>query len=332
MTAHKDFKNIIRQRQQKTGESYTAARAHVLRKRNQLLGLAEDTPLDAKALQVTVEAVVLKINSQSIRVDIPAEGQQVTFRTGDLRDVIPGQVATLAISKRWTWRDTPYASGKIRDARTDIPRIGLTPLPLSGGDLTDLRRAYEPFQDPDPYAPFWRALTAHPRKSYVMDPIAWGALPGVDLETNATYEAARLADGGEVDKAYQVLMDLLCRDLRCIDAHAHLGNLEFDNWPQRAMLHYEIGIKIGELSLPPEFDGVLPWGHIYNRPFLRCLKGYALCLWRTGEAFKAQEVFERILSLNPNDNQGVRFLWHDVQQGMSWEDSRNREAEQRWAN
>jgi hypothetical protein len=98
------------------------------------------------------------------------------------------------------------------------------------------------------------------------------------------------------------------------------------------MLHYEIGIKIGELSLPPEFDGVLPWGHIYNRPFLRCLKGYALCLWRTGEAFKAQEVFERILSLNPNDNQGVRFLWHDVQQGMSWEDSRNREAEQRWAN
>lgn len=37
MTAHRDLKNIIRQRQNKTGESYTAARAHVMRERRQSL-------------------------------------------------------------------------------------------------------------------------------------------------------------------------------------------------------------------------------------------------------------------------------------------------------
>ena len=31
-------------------------------------------------------------------------------------------------------------------------------------------------------------------------------------------------------------------------------------------------------------------------------------------------MFERILSLNPNDNQGVRFCWEDVRHHRSWEE------------
>jgi tetratricopeptide (TPR) repeat protein len=120
-------------------------------------------------------------------------------------------------------------------------------------------------------------------------------------------------------------MEVLGIDLRCIDAHAHLGNLEFDRSPELAMIHYEMGIRIGELSLPPGFDGVLVWGHMYNRPFLRCLHGYGLCLWRLGRLAEAQEVFERLLSLNPNDNQGVRFCWHDVLEGGTWAEMRQRE-------
>ena len=86
------------------------------------------------------------------------------------------------------------------------------------------------------------------------------------------------------------------------------------------MVHYEIGIRIGELSLPAGFDGLLVWGLIYNRPFLRCLHGYGLCLWRLGRVAEALATFERILSLNPNDNQGVRFCWHNLREGRSWEE------------
>jgi hypothetical protein len=84
-------------------------------------------------------------------------------------------------------------------------------------------------------------------------------------------------------------------------------------------------MQIGELSLPPLFDGALLWGPIYNRPFLRCLHGYGLCLWRLGRLAEAELVFERILALSPNDNQGVRFCWHDVRCGRSWDELHARE-------
>src|SRR5438132_14435850 len=43
MTVKRDLKSIIRERQQKTGESYTAARSHVMRERAKLLGLGDDS-------------------------------------------------------------------------------------------------------------------------------------------------------------------------------------------------------------------------------------------------------------------------------------------------
>jgi tetratricopeptide (TPR) repeat protein len=201
-----------------------------------------------------------------------------------------------------------------------IARLSLTPLPVEEIDRAcDLRSAYEPFRSPDPYAPLWRKLTAKRRPSYEMDRIAWGAFPDADIEANPTCDAAELAESGDIEGARELLMDVVMKELRCIDAHAHLGNLEFDNSPQQATAHYEVGIGIGELSLPLNFDGVLLWGLMYNRPFLRSLHGYGLCLWRLGRTTEAQTIFERILSLNPNDNQGVRFCWEDLRKGRTWQ-------------
>jgi hypothetical protein len=323
MTAHRDLKRIIRARQLKTGEAYTAARAHVMHERAALFGI--DTDATKLKKPVRVEAVVLKVNRQSARVRVLEDHTQVTFRSRDVGDLVPGHLVELAIGKRWSWRGNAYASGRVETRRIDVEKLGLVPLPLNGGELMDLRSIYEHYRDPDPYAPLWRKLTAKHRSSYEMDPIAWGAFPGSDEDENLTCDAAELASGGDHEGARDLLMDVLCTDLRCIDAHAHLGNLEFDRSPQRAIVHYEMGIRIGELSLPPGFDGVLIWGHIYNRPFLRCLHGYGLCLWRLDRLQQADEVFARSLSLNPNDNQGVRFCREDVCQGISWEEMHRRE-------
>jgi len=83
---------------------------------------------------------------------------------------------------------------------------------------------------------------------------------------------------------------------------SHWGSTEFERCPRDAIIHFEIGMGITELSLPRGFDGVLLWGSIYNRPYLRCLHGYGLCLWRPDRFAAAEQTFERILSLNPNDN------------------------------
>jgi hypothetical protein len=82
--------------------------------------------------------------------------------------------------------------------------------------------------------------------------------------------------------------------------------------PDYAIRHYEAGLRIGELSLGASFDGLLPWGLIDNRPFLRCMHGYGLCAWRLGQFDEAGRIFDRILWLNPTDNQGVRFLVEEV--------------------
>jgi hypothetical protein len=115
-------------------------------------------------------------------------------------------------------------------------------------------------------------------------------------------------------------MKLCQADLRCLDAHAHLGNFFFDSMPENAIRHYEVGLRIGELSLGDDFDGVLHWGLIDNRPFLRCIQGYGLCLWRLGHCEAAEAVFDRMLLFNPSDNQGVRFLIDDVKARTAWEE------------
>jgi tetratricopeptide (TPR) repeat protein len=94
----------------------------------------------------------------------------------------------------------------------------------------------------------------------------------------------------------------------------------FEHRPKDALRHYEVGVRIGGLSLPLDFNGLLPWGHIDNRPFLRCLQGYGLCLWRLSRFDEAERVFERMLWLNPTDNQGARFLIGKVRAKMAWKD------------
>ena len=44
-----------------------------------------------------------------------------------------------------------------------------------------------------------------------------------------------------------------------------------------------------------------------------------LCLWRLGRFEEAQGVFDRMLWLNPSDNQGVRFLVGDVRARRRWQ-------------
>ncbi|MBU2054685.1 MAG: cytoplasmic protein, partial [Proteobacteria bacterium] len=145
-------------------------------------------------------------------------------------------------------------------------------------------------------------------------------LPGADPDelSDPIIDAVDLKDAGNRHEAVKLLMELCESDLRCLDAHVHLGHFIFDNHPQKAIRHYEVGLRIGELSLPAGFDGALPWGHVDNRPFLRCLQGYGLSLWRLKRFAEAALVFERMLWLNPSDNQGIRFLIDDVRAGNPW--------------
>ena len=68
MTDKRDFKSIVRDRQRKTGESYTAARVQVERERNRLLGIPDEPTVTQ--VPVRVDAAVLKVGSSTARIAI----------------------------------------------------------------------------------------------------------------------------------------------------------------------------------------------------------------------------------------------------------------------
>ena len=74
---------------------------------------------------------------------------------------------------------------------------------------------------------------------------------------------------------------------------------------------WEQSVRIGRKAFPKDFEiekDRLEWGLLENRPFLRCLHGLALTRYNDGETEEALRLFRELLSLNPNDNQGVRGM------------------------
>jgi tetratricopeptide (TPR) repeat protein len=155
------------------------------------------------------------------------------------------------------------------------------------------------------------------RPMFEMEQVLPGADPD-DFDSDPILQANDLKARGQKARAKKLLERLVMRDVRCLDAHSHLGNLAFDTDVRTALSHYERGMLIGQLSLGEAFDGVLPWGMVDNRPFLRCLNGVGICLWRLGRFEEAESVFLRMLWMCPSDNMGVRMLLPAVQAETAW--------------
>ena len=277
------------------------------------------TKKDAPPVAEVVELAVLSIMQQAAHCRMLAGGETVTLRAKRLWDVVPGEIATVKVNKQWSYSGHAYLSGEIESTRLDAKALGLTPLGLEDCGVWDPAEQYwgEPGDPIDSYA---RPIIAWgPRRRFEMEQI----IPGEDPEdplNDPIIESNDRKNSGDLSGAFDLLMGLCRADLRCLDAHSHLGNLAFDRRPIDAIRHYEVGVRIGELSLGEEFNDVLPWGLIDNRPFLRCLNGFGLCLWRLERFEESAQVLDRILWLNPTDNQGVRCLIDDVRSGRKWEE------------
>lgn len=269
-----------------------------------------------------VELVILNVKERAARCRIPGTEREITLRSSDIWDCAPGEIVTVLPRKQWRYAGHPYLSGKVESRRIDIAALGLTPLRLHHRGTWNPAGEY--WGEPDEPIPEWvqPIILRGPRPLFEMEQVIPGRDPDEPFDDPIT-RSSEMKAAGDFGEARRLLMDLLTADLRCLDAHAHLGNLAFDRQPRVALRHYEIGIGIGELTLEEDFDGVLSWGLIDNRPYLRCLHGYGLCLWRLEQFHEAARVFERMLWLNPMDNQGARFLLVDVQNNKPWEEHRD---------
>lgn len=108
----------------------------------------------------------------------------------------------------------------------------------------------------------------------------------------------------------------LALDPTAVDAYVVLAICAETTAERLALLRE--GVRRGELNWqrflrrpPKEFF----WTHLDTRPFMRALHNLALALWECGDREEAVTLADRMIRLNTNDNQGIRYLalaWHPV--------------------
>lgn len=92
------------------------------------------------------------------------------------------------------------------------------------------------------------------------------------------------------------------------DAHVLLAERCAD--PLEALRRYERAVEAGERALGPEFfreERGHFWSMVGTRPYMRALDGLAGTFERLGRADGAIAHYQRMLELNPSDNQGARY-------------------------
>jgi tetratricopeptide (TPR) repeat protein len=114
--------------------------------------------------------------------------------------------------------------------------------------------------------------------------------------------------GGDRHSAVKFFRRALAIDPQHADAHNHLGIVSLETRRLRtAEEHFRAAIDGGERHIAR--DGArVPWGILENRPYLRALGNLALVLRQQQKWGEALAIHRRMLELNPDDNQGVRWL------------------------
>ena len=109
-------------------------------------------------------------------------------------------------------------------------------------------------------------------------------------------------------QARKLAMQALAKDPDCVDALVVLASIESDS-PQQMIESLRKAVEAGERSLGAKFIAENTghfWGLFDTRPYMRTLEQLASLLRAEGYREEAIKHYEKMLKLNPGDNQGVR--------------------------
>lgn len=248
-----------------------------------------------------IDLLVLACKSNALRCRLLGSAREVTLRTA-VRDEIAGSIITVTPKKQWTHARHPYLSGDVSAMRIDASVLGLVPLALNREDVPDAAG---------------RDAAGSGRPVYRLAQVAPSS---DDPAAELLLEAQDCIDARDYAEADELLHKVLALDLRHLDAHALLGERNLSTFATQALHHFELGVAVGSLSVGEDFDGVLPWGIMENRPFLRCLHGLSRALLRCERREDAAAALRRLLRLDPADPLGAGARLAAIEAGKTWRD------------
>jgi tetratricopeptide (TPR) repeat protein len=125
------------------------------------------------------------------------------------------------------------------------------------------------------------------------------------------YTGCELWQAGQTPAALVIFQALLQQHPEHLDVRDSLAHVyEEIGQGDRAKALLEEAVTLGRRAFPQAFrpGDRLEWGWLENRPFLRCLCSLGVVYEREGRLEEALAFYQELLSLNPNDHQGVRAL------------------------
>lgn len=129
----------------------------------------------------------------------------------------------------------------------------------------------------------------------------------LDRAQEQIYRAWELGDSIE---RVEIAEEALTISPLCADAWVMLAEDAAETLEEEIEL-YKKAVDAGEKALGEAFfDEEVGrfWGIAESRPYMRARAGLAHCLWDQGEHDAAIGHYDALLTLNPADNQGIRFL------------------------
>jgi len=130
-----------------------------------------------------------------------------------------------------------------------------------------------------------------------------------------------------LSEAEEAFLAVLTHDQNHVDALNGLGAVYFQERRLDEAEHLygkalEVGLAFYGGKMPDHVD----WEAPHDRALLRTLHGRALVTFRKGDAVKAEERFEEILRIDPDDHVGARYLLDDIAEGRgSWDEGETEE-------
>lgn len=224
--------------------------------------------------------IVLKLNAMGYRTRDLRTGKIVSIQSPIDFKTFELDTITVEVEKEWEFKKASYVSGTITQSELILGNLDIPPLQYDKVDL----HGYE-FKDYTGYG-FFRP------------------------DRDPVFEATEM----EPQKGYDALGRLWEKLPQCIDALVYMGTMSFDSPTsfRSAFNCYSGAIYIAEQRLPLDDEAQFLWSCLNNRPYLRALHRLSLWYWKNGDFDEAALLAEKLLRLNPIDNQGARFVLEAV--------------------
>lgn len=132
--------------------------------------------------------------------------------------------------------------------------------------------------------------------------------PFDELQADKAQEVAFDAMEANAKRALTLAKKALAISPWCADAYRIIAGHEKDLGRRAEIL--ALGMKIGEKALGADFENFKGdfWGFIETRPYMRIKGALADCLGQLGDRDGQIRQYLEMLELNPNDNQGIRYV------------------------